>query len=369
MMQNKTILLISPEAWGTNFVSKHHYANYLAKNNSVYFLNPPTTYTKNPFGTVSCKTRVVKHGLVIVNYINLLPRLNTLPGVLRKKTYARQAKQIQEKLGIEKFDIVWSFDPNRFYDQHAWKADKRIYHTVDVHSDESFERAIAESSDIVFYVSKYLLKKVGFVKNKHLIIHGVHLVNMVSPSKLVGQNKVKIGLMGNFQSGNLDYISLKKIAESTKSLADIILLGPIGSNNLNPNKIDRIDCHIDVLKNLENVYFLGEKSAEQLDSYLINFDINLILYQDFTKNIFPHKIMKYFANGNLVLSSEIFDKDEFPADSLTTIIEEHITNQIIKIIDNLPFYNSPELKAKRRAFAEANSYDLKIEEISKLIYH
>ena len=38
--ENKTILLISPETWGPVKVSKHHYANYLAKANQVYFFNP-----------------------------------------------------------------------------------------------------------------------------------------------------------------------------------------------------------------------------------------------------------------------------------------------------------------------------------------
>ena len=42
-LKNKTILIISPERWGTNFVSKHHYALELAKNNNVYFLNPDGT--------------------------------------------------------------------------------------------------------------------------------------------------------------------------------------------------------------------------------------------------------------------------------------------------------------------------------------
>ena len=41
-LRNKTILIISPQAWGKMFLSKHHYAIELAKRgNAVYFLNPP----------------------------------------------------------------------------------------------------------------------------------------------------------------------------------------------------------------------------------------------------------------------------------------------------------------------------------------
>ena len=41
-LKNKTILILSPQSWGTMYVAKHHYAIELAsRGNTVYFLNPP----------------------------------------------------------------------------------------------------------------------------------------------------------------------------------------------------------------------------------------------------------------------------------------------------------------------------------------
>ena len=41
-MNNKVILVLSPQAWGKMMLAKHHYALELAKaGNTVYFLNPP----------------------------------------------------------------------------------------------------------------------------------------------------------------------------------------------------------------------------------------------------------------------------------------------------------------------------------------
>ena len=41
-LRNKTILIISPQPWDHIAISKHHYANELAaRNNTVYFLEPP----------------------------------------------------------------------------------------------------------------------------------------------------------------------------------------------------------------------------------------------------------------------------------------------------------------------------------------
>ncbi len=42
MLNDKTILIISPQEWGKMLLSKHHYALELAKaGNIFYFLNPP----------------------------------------------------------------------------------------------------------------------------------------------------------------------------------------------------------------------------------------------------------------------------------------------------------------------------------------
>jgi len=124
-MKNKIILIISPEAWGTNFVSKHHYANYLSKNNTVYFLNPVFSSKINPFGKINIEVENIKENLVKVNYQNLLPKLNKFPKFIQNYIFKRQAKQIQKKLNISKFDIVWSFDPFRFWNQKIGELTKQ----------------------------------------------------------------------------------------------------------------------------------------------------------------------------------------------------------------------------------------------------
>ena len=47
-MRAKTIIILSPQNWGTMFLSKHHYAVELAKlGNKVYFINPPKDFRFN----------------------------------------------------------------------------------------------------------------------------------------------------------------------------------------------------------------------------------------------------------------------------------------------------------------------------------
>lgn len=60
--KNKNILIISPEAWGTNHVSKHHYARELQKQGGkVWFVNPPEVSNIETMQEVGKDLFVVKH--------------------------------------------------------------------------------------------------------------------------------------------------------------------------------------------------------------------------------------------------------------------------------------------------------------------
>lgn len=133
---------------------------------------------------------------------------------MQEKIYARQASQIQKSLGIDKIDIVWSFDPFRFFNQRVWKARNFIYHTVDVHLNKCFEEDIAATSDLVLLVSESLRPKLSNTnKNIHFIGHGADLESFeASINKSVSFNKqgIIVGLIGNFNN-NVDYNIIEKL--------------------------------------------------------------------------------------------------------------------------------------------------------------
>ena len=104
------------------------------------------------------------------------PKLNDLPKFLQRQIYKKQAKQIAEALNIEAIDIVWSFDPYRFFDQNAWPVKTKIYHTVDVHFKPCFETDMANSSDLVLLSSELLRAKLApFNNNIHYTGHAADL--------------------------------------------------------------------------------------------------------------------------------------------------------------------------------------------------
>lgn len=364
-MKNKVILLISTEAWGVNFVSKHHYANHLSQNNTVYFLNPITNSVLNPIGNTNVLINEIKEGLYEVNYRNLLPKLNSTPKFIQNLIYKRQAKQIQNAIGLKKIDIVWSFDPYRFWNQNNWKAKEKIYHTVDFHPNASFEVDMIKSSDISLTVSKHIPSiELNEKYSMKVVSHGYKVSKERSDShvELPGFNSVRAIYVGNVGS-LLDQGRLNELAKSNPNV-DFILLGPTGKSNLSSSGKKQIN-------NFEkNVYFIGEKPANSIDLYLEKCDINLLplVQRDGVKNINSHKLMYYFYSGNATVSDWLMDFDDSKEGLLyMTKSADEFLLKMKDVVENLIIYNSKYLKEMRKEFAINNSYDEKIKYISSLI--
>ncbi len=369
MMKNKIILLISPEPWGTNFVSKHHYANYLAKNNIVYFLNPPLGFSKRPFSNVKCRKKEVKPGLIVLDYVNLLPKLNHLPKWIQSKTYKEQAKQIQSFINVKELDIIWSFDPFRFYNQRNWSAKTTIYHTVDFHPKATYEKDIVLNSDHFFGVADLILKEHSSYRNGILVSHaadidGFHIDQNI---QLPGRNKIRAIYTGNFHK-HINYNLLKQLITSHPE-CDFIMVGPTKNSNLSSaNQLD--DSTLKALRKLDNIFFIGSVKPSLLMAHLMKCDINLVLFKKENEIIHcsPHKLMAYFYSSNITLSNFIHAHKDTSKEIIEMVnSEQGILTKFSEIIDNLSYYNSASLKHKRRLFAEANSYENKIKEIETYI--
>ena len=113
-LKNKTILIISPQAWGNMFLAKHHYAIELAKyGNEVYFLNPPSK-NKVKNGVEIVKSNVVDSLYLINHSLSFSYKLKFkwigLFHFLMKFHIAKIKKTICKEI-----DIVWSFDLGNYY--------------------------------------------------------------------------------------------------------------------------------------------------------------------------------------------------------------------------------------------------------------
>ncbi len=355
---HKSILIISPESWGPNHVSKHHYALELSKNNQVYFLNPPSS--RNNISNIN-------GNLTIIDYKPRVRGVNRLPKFLRDFFNSITINTIKKLGNFNTLDIAWSFDPFRFQNLNLFQADLKIYHPVDVHYTH-LEREIANTADIIFTTCEIIIDRLKKFNSRIFNIgHGLaeSFLSIKKQTKKKGQ-PVKACMMGNLQR-KIDFPLLYKLIEKNKDV-EFHFIGPTQSSNLSNN--NKQDNEIKTLGSFQNTKLYGTVSQSALPETLSLMDIFLILYsenENLASRSNPHKLLEFLATGKVVLSYfliEYIDNEDF----LVMVKEnEDIVNKFTEIISNLTHYNHPDEMKRRMDYAKRNLYEEKIKEIEDYI--
>ncbi len=360
-LKNKTILLISPEAWGTSFVSKHHYATTLAaRGNRVYFLNPPG----KKFGI-----KEIDMNLFVVDYKPFVRGINRLPSPIRDKIASIDITKIKRLAKIVQLDIVWSFDPYRFQNLKLFKARFSIYHTVDLHTCKHLENQIANSSMLVLGVADMILEAIKTQTPKHKINHGLNSAMSDYPfEKNISSQKVKIGYVGNLHSQYLDTTTLTRLIKKHREW-EFHFMGPYQASNLSRNELNK--SFINFLINQGNCTLHGAIAPQSLPAYLNNCHLLLICYNVLENNSAgtsnSHKILEYMASGRTVVSTFLDEyKDMSGLIELANNGNDYI-EKVEHVVKNMAHYNSPEKQQARQAWAQENTYEKQIERIELII--
>jgi glycosyltransferase involved in cell wall biosynthesis len=363
---NKRILIISPEPWGVNFVSKHHYAKALAEKGSiVYFLNPPGRASG---GGIKVTEVEEIPNLRIIDYKPFFKGINRLPGVLRNLFFKFELTRVV-KAWSDRLDVVWSFDPFRFQKLGQFKAAIKIYHVVDVHNTH-LEKIVATSANIVFATSDKILDRLKNVQTpKYKVGHGLahQFTEIVAPRELLGKARIKVGYVGNLHIQSLAKDILIKIIEQNPAI-DFFFIGPYVKSNLSDKSYN--DKFIQYLKSSPNVNLLGMVPSSQLPEYMASFDLFLLCYasdRHSAKLANPHKLLEYLSTGKVVVctyTDEYKDKRDLVEMAEKTKELPQIFSDAIK---NLEYLNSHEKMQARKSFANSNTYDVQLKKIENLI--
>jgi len=117
---------------------------------------------------------------------------------------------------------------------------------------------------------------------------------------------------------------------------------------------------------LPNVALLGVKAHAEIPAYIRRFDVCLIPYvvDGFTDHISPAKLNEYLALGKPVVSTGLFEIRRF--------VKTH--GDVVAVADGAEDFAAhieaglkpppPGAAERRRAVAEANSWQAKVEEMS-----
>jgi glycosyltransferase involved in cell wall biosynthesis len=302
-MNASTILLISPERWGQNFVSKHHYAVHLAqKGCDVYFLNPPSAIMSS--GSVKLTSTGVA-GVHQINHSLMFKGLRLLPSALQLLIMRKRFKKIFRTIGKIP-QVVWSFDPSILFNFKALNADtKSILHIVDL--TQTFNLKTATKSADFCIANSYPIERAmrSHVESVIRISHGYakkeHL--MKKDVMLPGQSTIKAVYIGNLAIKYLDWQLVKSLTTQFKNV-DFVFIGPKENSNLSKSGLSSY-IEEDLIES-ENFFFHPPVPSKDIAFYLQQADVLLVCYkyQEYPEQLAnPHKLMEYLASGKPVIAT------------------------------------------------------------------
>lgn len=363
---NKTILIISPEKWGDNFLSKHHYANELSKHNNVFFLNS----TPNPSLSKTIAVNKINSNLQVISYNKKIKGLLKLPSFLIDLQFKPIIKQLLNIIESP-LDIVWDFDQVRFQNCKHFKANINIFHPVDIMKQipSTIKSRKSNLCDLTLYLSNEIVKDIKSSKPKFFINHGISEDFFFDATNNLTYNSnsdIKVGYVGNIQSKFLDWDTLKTIITNNTGI-HFSIIGPYENSNLGGNN-KKID--IDFLKSQQNVTLTGPKTKAELIKTLPTFDAFLICYDTINYKAEvsnSHKLLEYCSTGKAIISNHISTYESIP--NILEMVDKNIDlpEKFKTVISNLESYNSIEKAKYKISFAKQNTYKNHLLEIENII--
>jgi glycosyltransferase involved in cell wall biosynthesis len=285
--------------------------------------------------------------------------------------WSRAVRRAMRSVGITR-PIAWISRPERQFVMGKLGEILSIYHVVDEYAgytgldDHSrsrlaeIEAQVLDSVDLVIVASPELeVAKRGAGREIMVLENGVEPEEYaeardsgIEPEDLARVPRPRIGYSGLIGKRlNLDLIHDVAADCAERS---IVLVG----------KVDERHCEdaIARLRSLPNVYFLGEKPASKVASYIVGFDIGLLPYTINleTEHISPIKMYEYWAAGKPVISTAI------PAarrhDFAVNVAESD--DEFCSMVDRL--IGSPSVDESERLIrlAEENSWQSRVDVVA-----
>jgi len=376
-LKRQTILILSPQSWGTMFLSKHHYALELARRgNSVFFLNPPQQEKERGKSFIEIKPLEGHENLFLIEHRLFFPYWLKFKaqGVFHwliqfhiKRIVARIDQPLQ---------LVWSFDLGNLYPLRYFRVPVyKVFHPVDEPLNKAAIDA-AEGADILFSVTHEILEKYNHCEApKYFINHGVSEEFLeVGEGHTNSQETLHVGWSGNLLRPEIDReILLRIIHENPRVTFDFWGSHSLKQTNIGGAIDQETEKFITRLHQEQNVKLHGAVSSGTLATAIRDMDAFLICYdieKDQSKGTNYHKIMEYISTGKITISNNVTTYRDRP--ELIQMISDRKSNDSLpelfrRVVDNLKEYNTSELIRLRRRFAADNSYKNQTDRIEKIV--
>jgi len=333
MIKNRDIVIVGIQPWDIEIGSNcKNIAVEFAKNNRVLYVNPPmdriTRIKHKNKQSVQKRIKIAKGVISDIEIIennlwNLYPKttvesINWISShpfykLLNKRNselFSNNIKTAIQSLGFK--DYILFNDSSMFLGLHLKNSLKPALYTYYVRDNlvkvpywrkhgERIEPELIETADLVVNNSEYYADYSSEFNNNSIMVGqgcDVSMFNDLKNEIMVAEEFEKIpspiiGYVGSLTTLRLDIKLLELIAKEKQDWS-IVLVGP-EDESFKQSKLHQ----------LSNVYFLGNKSIDELPSYIKGFDvaINPQVVNEITIGNYPRKIDEYLAMGKPIVAT------------------------------------------------------------------
>jgi glycosyltransferase involved in cell wall biosynthesis len=328
-LRGETILILANAEWDwSTRVNCHHIAARLAQHNRVLFVDTIGGRTPAPrdFGKIARRLRRIAGGVrqVRQNLTVLAPFVLPIYGSERAREIntALLARQIRRALPKNSRPILWLFLPSLVGLVGKFNEKLVIYHCIDEHAANpnvpaqqvrEWEACLMRIADLVFASSSTLYEsKRAFNPNTFYLpnVADTELFAQARDASLLPPEELKdlphpmAGFVGNISAYKVDVDLLCAVAQRKIDLP-LVLIGPVGRGDPSTD--------ISKLREHPNIFLLGDRPYAELPSYVKQFDVCLIPYNqnESTRGSLPMKFFEYLAAGKPVIATDLPTLAEF----------------------------------------------------------
>ena len=369
MKAGQNIVIFSPQRWNHLYISKHHYALELARNNHVWFISAPEEKMGSAYSISALEEMPT---LKFIHYKILLPEIFKfkLPGIYKRAT-EKKLKVLVEKM-VGKVDLCIDFGCYLFFNDLSFiKADKKIYFPVDDYGDL---KLTDRGADKILSVSTNIVNKFNSAGlNCFFINHGLAATFAEKATSLLAvissgnykNRPLKFGYSGNLFIRFLDIPVLQTVITNHHDIEFHFF----GNASFDPSD-HKHAAWFRFLNSAPNVKLHGFLSPEKLSDAYEKMDGFLLCYKPDYKDYHAensHKVFEYLSTGKVIVSTHLSLYTDTDLISMSPKDANHLFPVVFKkVAQQIENYNSEEMQQKRIAAALDNTYAKQIERIEKL---
>jgi glycosyltransferase involved in cell wall biosynthesis len=386
VIRGRDIVCMSFVTWDDHWATPQQQMSRLARHNRIFFVDQPISPASFFTGirkreAVARQLRRWRQGYreVAKNVyagspppilpLRNLKLVNSLNAIILRRWLARQVRRLNMR-----DPIYWNFQPAMPGLGSAVEPSLSVYHCVDDFSGvphwwnmpasvRAREAASCREADVVICTGRMLVEeRRKHNANIHFVPEGADvelfataLDETTPPPEDMAELKGKVvGYIGVVDF-RLDAELLAYMAERRPDWS-FPIIGPVKGDTQG----------LDRLRELRNVRFFGNRPIAQLPAYLKAMDVGLIPYvlNDFTHHIFPLKLYEYMAAGKPIVATDMEEMRAYDGNGLTIA---RSNEEFLAAVDRAIAGDTPELAAQRSSAAATESWDHRVEEVSRIL--